>query len=651
MLNFQPLTTLLVVLLIIQTAHSHTFANPIQSAHLHTFASSSPSFEHLLKTEKSHTLSHKSIKLKTSFSTLANIMSTETAATLTPPPRNPESESEFHDTIQRREGSTSNPASTTSETPSELLPTNLSPIMETITIGGLTFAVAAKEQVRTTTGALYTKAIRSTYDDDKKGKLDLLKLVQGKQQQPYVATSISVNDPEKLLNHYSLSKLNKECSRNLNKYDLLTSFTNIIFPISVGSGSLRTDASGAYVTHDLFSNTFQVTAQQVADSSRWYSGFTAPEARFQEDLEWSLAYFENNVDSALYARIHAKLLTYDERCRGGPLFFKLLNDETTTNSDANKKALITIVDTYKIRVSCKGERIPDVVDLFRSITDTVYALHDDSLPDEYVDKLIVIFTTTSVPDFNDLFDVLKKQLFAAQLQASIADSLIVPVEGSSSLTNNLLGAYYVLNYAGKAYYTLSQRGAWDKCLQQVPGESANVNPHSDTGGSSEVPSFEIKCFNCGGPHHLRLCPKPRDQATINKNRNTHPNGGTSKQPTGFRGNRPFVRPTKWRLPEEGEHGKRIIDNKPYTFNPTTKRWDADITPDSGQLPLAGVVPPTTPSAPPSIQIPTTPTQPPTDFKGAFFNGFYGSPTAQDKESQKQILARQMVQLKQAYEAL
>jgi hypothetical protein len=70
-----------------------------------------------------------------------------------------------------------------------------------------------------------------------------------------------------------------------------------------------------------------------------------------------------------------------------------------------------------------------------------------------------------VPDFNDLFDALKKQLFAAQLQASIADSLIVPVGNSTILSNNLKGAYYVLNYAGKAYYTLCQRGAWDKCLQ------------------------------------------------------------------------------------------------------------------------------------------------------------------------------------------
>ena len=100
--------------------------------------------------------------------------------------------------------------------------------------------------------------MRATYDTDKKGQLDLLKLVQGKQQQLYSAISISVNDPEKLLNHYSLSKLNKECRRNLAKYDLISPFT-IVFPTSPGSRSLRV-TEGALVSHNLFTNTHRVTA-------------------------------------------------------------------------------------------------------------------------------------------------------------------------------------------------------------------------------------------------------------------------------------------------------------------------------------------------------------------------------------------------------
>jgi hypothetical protein len=90
--------------------------------------------------------------------------------------------------------------------PSQLRPTTLvdspiivppiasiQPTMSTIIIGGIEISIESTEQVRTTTGALYTKVIRATYDDDKKGKLDLLRLIWSKQQQPYTATSISVN--------------------------------------------------------------------------------------------------------------------------------------------------------------------------------------------------------------------------------------------------------------------------------------------------------------------------------------------------------------------------------------------------------------------------------------------------------------------------
>ena len=36
-------------------------------------------------------------------------------------------------------------------------------------------------------------------------------------------------------------------------------------------------------------------------------------------------------------------------------------------------------------------------------------------------------------------------------------------------------------------------------------------------------------------------------------------------------------PHKWRAPEDSEQNKRIIDNKPYTYNPTIKGWVADDT--------------------------------------------------------------------------
>ncbi|OEU20216.1 hypothetical protein FRACYDRAFT_236288 [Fragilariopsis cylindrus CCMP1102] len=195
---------------------------------------------------------------------------------------------------------------------------------------------------------------------------------------------------------------------------------------------------------------------------------------------------------------------------------------------------------------------------------------------------------------------------------------------------NLKGANYVLNYAVKAFYTLSQRGDWDKCLQQPAGDAA---AHMATSGDAPPPSG-IRCFNCDDSHHLCHCPLPCDHAKIKRAREEQ----ASSQPSKF-GRRAFTCPPKWRLPEEGENNKRVIDGKPFTFNPTSKRWDADTVPDSGIPPIAAVVPPATPTgqlstpapATPTMTLPAMPTLP--LAQGAFFTGYGGSPIM-DRESQE-----------------
>jgi hypothetical protein len=179
-----------------------------------------------------------------------------------------------------------------------------------------------------------------------------------------------------------------------------------------------------------------------------------------------------------------------------------------------------------------------------------------------------------------------------------------------------------------------------------PGESALITPAD---GSSFAQ--DNKCFNCGGPHHLRSCPKPRGQATIDKNRAIHPSSPCHQQPTGFKGRHLWSRPTKWRLPEEGENNKRIIDNNPFTFNPSSKRWELDSTPESGQryVPAANVAPSPAP-APPAAQPPAA-SQPPSpstlpDMKGGFFSGGYGPAEDMDNDTKKQMIALQMKHLQQ-----
>jgi hypothetical protein len=95
------------------------------------------------------------------------------------------------------------------------------------------------------------------------------------------------------------------------------------------------DISGAALTYDLFTDHLRLTAQQVADSSRWYSGFPPPSMRLQVDLEWSLSYFEKNCDPALFSRVHSKLMSFSKQSQGGPLLLKLILDEATTTADSN----------------------------------------------------------------------------------------------------------------------------------------------------------------------------------------------------------------------------------------------------------------------------------------------------------------------------
>ena len=75
---------------------------------------------------------------------------------------------------------------------------------------------------------------------------------------------------------------------------------------------------------------------------------------------------------------------YDKEAHRGSLLFKLICNETSTTKESNQRAMITIIKTYKIKISCKGEVISDAVDLFRAITNTMSAIHDDYLPEDDV---------------------------------------------------------------------------------------------------------------------------------------------------------------------------------------------------------------------------------------------------------------------------
>ena len=102
-------------------------------------------------------------------------------------------------------------------------------------------------------------------------------------------------------------------------------------------------------------------------------------------------------------------------------------------------------------------------------------------------------------------------------------------------------------------------------------------------------------FRPSTEHLLAECPHPRDQRRISENKAKYAASRNRERERG-RG----FRSHKWRLPEPGEDNRRVIDGKPYTFDPNkgrSGRWVENVTPSDGQ-PAGGSI--ADASAPPSL---------------------------------------------------
>ena len=210
-----------------------------------------------------------------------------------------------------------------------------------------------------------------------------------------------------------------------------------------------------------------------------------------------------------------------------------------------------------------------------------------------------IFTTTSVPDFNEMFQSVLQQIQAVHLQDAIGLNYQVNILGGTSpLRNTKQSVNWIFEYTLVAFRKLVQNGTWDKHVTASPGKSTLTNTATQPvpiTADSEHYNDKIRCFNCDGVegldvhHHLQNFPFPRDQQRIKANRE-------KKQPSKFQDYKNKLR-HKWRPPEASEGGKRTIDGKPMSWNSATKRWDEVETPPSGLPSDTGAIAGTAPTLP------------------------------------------------------
>ena len=111
---------------------------------------------------------------------------------------------------------------TTPQTPVFFPPPNSTP-GSSYTSDGVVYNTHATKKVKSSSGVLYTKPFRANLVD--KARLDFVKQIEPRQQTPFLATTILVTNPSKLINHYSLSKTVAECKRSMCKYGINAVFT------------------------------------------------------------------------------------------------------------------------------------------------------------------------------------------------------------------------------------------------------------------------------------------------------------------------------------------------------------------------------------------------------------------------------------------
>ena len=254
----------------------------------------------------------------------------------------------------------------------------------------------------------------------------------------------------------------------------------------------------------------------VADSSRWYQGFTPESHRHPEDLNWSLIILRANIESTLADRIERKMIAeYHDASHGGPLLLMILLADLKGSSHSTMDALKQLHKKFDIK-KIPGEDVSKAAEQLVDLCETLNHLCFNSLPDETVKHNIAAYQTTSVPEFNKAFEDLETRRLQAQCGTNSLLLQTAPI-----VDNNLNTVHNLSLHASKLCRDKQQNGTWDEIIKANPKTSTFVTTGTGTGTGTgtttkadRVPSIGAnqKCFNfgsgCDGNHHLSECPKP-----------------------------------------------------------------------------------------------------------------------------------------------
>jgi hypothetical protein len=466
--------------------------------------------------------------------------------------------------------------------------------------GGFKVAVNLVSPVTNTdglsAGRLYKKENRPT--EGSKEEKELLTDIKTNRYSKYKVMNISLKDPEKLASNLSILDNLTYTQQFMLEYNMEDPF-HICFPGDdpKSPATLTVDSSGKLITKDLFKDHRDITVEDVALSNRWYSRYAIfnqsglGDRSFAKELEWSHLHFRSHVEQELYNVVYSEYITFSAEERGGPLFLKLLLLHLVVSDEANLEMLLDTVKNYKINENVDNEDMDKVIRLLKGVTGTIVTLRSEkTLPEKYIEHLCTALKTTSCPQFNAEIAGIEKDVTtsrriqsankSASMRLHSGSRTIAPTISGLILENNMQGVDFIFSLALETYRDLKSNGQWNASMRPIPGGAgAAASAGSFMAADQIVGPF---CWNCESTEHaFPQCPKARDQTTIAKNRALYrkhkgdsDNGGRGDGAGGRGGDRW----SKWKRPRPEENNKRIINNAPFTWNSSTRRWSKDETP-------------------------------------------------------------------------
>ena len=173
-----------------------------------------------------------------------------------------------------------------------------------------------------------------------------------------------------------------------------------------------------------------------------------------------------------------------------------------------------------------------------------------------------MFQTTSVPEFNHVF--------------ADDETQVLKLADRTGNRPQWLPVDETLNLATNTYARMKLDDKW--CQPTTPGASAHVDG-------------TLSCWNCSGPHAVNVCPEPRDEACIKRNRdafrarrpNQPRNRDAQGRPLKYNKKQALVVDTKQLRKEQARAEKKKRHRKKKDKQPTTDDKSSESTGASAEL--------------------------------------------------------------------